>query len=295
VERLVRRVVATHLPGHSIDSVVLLGEGVDNVTYEVNGELVVRFSKEPDPERRAAAVLAEAYLLWAVADISPLPVPVPLFVVAEEGCLAYFTLPGVPLLEVSAPVDRESIARRLGEFLAALHAAPAERMAELVEADDPPLEDWRREAAEEYAIVRPNVPAAHRRPIEEFLAVPPPIDGHAPAFTHNDLGIEHVLVDPATGAITGVVDWSDAAIADPAYDFGLLLRDLGPAALDAAVGGYGSEPAGLRERAAFYARCTVLEDLAYGLETGRKAYVDKSLAGLEWLFRPSHPPGVRCP
>ena len=93
-----------------------------------------------------------------------------------------------------------------------------------------------------------------------------------------------MLVDAATGAVTGVVDWSDAAIADPAYDFGLLLRDLGPEALDAAVGGYGFDPAGLRERAAFYARCAVLEDLAYGLESGRDAYVDKSLAGLEWLF-----------
>jgi aminoglycoside phosphotransferase (APT) family kinase protein len=272
------------MPAHSIDSVVLLGEGVDNVTYEVNGELIVRFRKEPDPARRATAVMAEAHLLWAVADISPVAVPVPLFAVAEEGCLAYFTLPGVPLLEVSAPVDRESIARRLGEFLAALHAAPVERMAELVEVDDPPPADWLQEAVEAYAGVRPTVPAAHRRSVEAFLAVPPPIDGYAAAFSHNDLGIEHVLVDAATGAVTGVVDWSDAAIADPASDFGLLLRDLGPDALDAALGGYGSDPAGFRERAAFYARCTVLEDLAYGLDNSRDAYVDKSLAGLEWLF-----------
>jgi aminoglycoside phosphotransferase (APT) family kinase protein len=34
-------------------------------------------------------------------------------------------------------------------------------------------------------------------------------------LSHNDLGIEHVLVDPATLEVTGVVDWSDAAIVDP--------------------------------------------------------------------------------
>jgi hypothetical protein len=33
-----------------------------------------------------------------------------------------------------------------------------------------------------------------------------------------------------------------------------------------------------------YARRSVFEDLAYGIETGRDKYVDKSLAALEWLF-----------
>jgi hypothetical protein len=40
----------------------------------------------------------------------------------------------------------------------------------------------------------------------------------------------------------------------------------------------------LAERAVFYARCSVLEDLAYGIETGRGRYVDKSLAAMAWLF-----------
>ncbi len=56
-----------------------------------------------------------------------------------------------------------------------------------------------------------------------------------------------MLVDPDTWEVTGIIDWSDAAIVDPAYDFGLLYRDLGPRAR-------------------------------------RRAYVDKSLAALEWLF-----------
>ena len=71
-----------------------------------------------------------------------------------------------------------------------------------------------------------------------------------------------------------------AALVDPAYDYGLLFRDLGPAALPP---GDHLEP-GIRERAAFFARCSVLEDLAYGVETGRKRYADKSTAALTWLF-----------
>jgi aminoglycoside phosphotransferase (APT) family kinase protein len=109
-------------------------------------------------------------------------------------------------------------------------------------------------------------------------------------FSHNDLGIQHVLVDPDTCAITGIIDWTDAAIADPAYDFGLLLRDLGRAGLEAALGSYRrqiSDRESLRQRALFYARCSVFEDLAYGLDRHDASFVDNSLAAIEWLFPPS--------
>lgn len=87
--------------------------------------------------------------------------------------------------------------------------------------------------------------------------------------------------------MTGIIDWSDAAVVDPAHDFGLLLRDLGPAAVRAALSGCRTDTDGLAalsERAVFYARCSVFEDLAHGIETGQGKYVDKSLAALEWLF-----------
>src|ERR1700754_2855216 len=120
-------VVLAHLPGYRVDSVVSLGEGLDNVAYEVNGELIVRCSKEPDPEWRARLVDRDARLLAAVAEVAPVPVPSPTFVDAQRGCLAYRKLPGVPLLDVASSLradDRTSIVATLGEVLAALHAVP---------------------------------------------------------------------------------------------------------------------------------------------------------------------------
>ncbi|GAA4059697.1 phosphotransferase family protein [Nonomuraea soli] len=273
----VREAVAARLPHHRAGSITRLGEGEDNVAFELDGELIVRFSKDPDPESRAARIDAEARLLHAVARISPVPVPEPLFADPGLGCLGYRRLPGTPLLGL--PVPDPSAARlgtTVGELLAALHAG---RMVSLVELDVQPGAAWLEEAAETYAAVAGQVPAAYRPRIEAFLAAPPPHDGYEPVFSHNDLGIEHVLVDPATLAVTGVIDWSDAALCDPAYDFGLLYRDLGPVALDSALRAYG-EADGIRERAVFHARCSVLEDLAYGVA----AYVDKSVAAFAWLF-----------
>ncbi len=124
------------------------------------------------------------------------------------------------------------------------------------------------------------------------MSAPPPSDRHGLVFSHNDLGIEHVLVDPVTWAVTGIIDWSDAAVTDPAYDFGLLYRDLGPAALDLALREYGTgvhDADAIKARVGFYARCSVLEDMAYGLQDGHAKYLDKCLQALNWLF----PSGVR--
>jgi aminoglycoside phosphotransferase (APT) family kinase protein len=284
----VRDAVRAGVPGLQVRSVVLIGEGTDNLAYEVNGELVVRFSKEPDPTRRADLISSEVELLAVVAQISPLPVPRPLFTDPHQGCWAYSKIPGVPLLDLPFPqrlARTPAVAAVLGEFLGALHATPVQQMAQLAGPDETPLPEWRDEAAGNYAAVVGEIPAARRGAVEAFLGTAPPRHGGPLVFSHNDLGIEHVLIDSSTGAITGIIDWSDAALTDPAYDFGLLYRDLGPAALDLALNTYQADDVvALRQRAVFYARCTLFEDLAYGIQSGLSAYTDKSLTALKWLF-----------
>jgi aminoglycoside phosphotransferase (APT) family kinase protein len=256
------------------------------VTYLVNDELILRFSKETDPMLRAEMVAREARLLTEVAGISPLPVPAPRFVIPEQGVLAYGRLPGTQLLRVPAPqrmARAADIGAVLGDLLAALHGVPVERFGDLVEEDVEPLSVWQEEAADTVAEIIGEIPVQYHKAIAVFLDAPAPEAEYTPVFSHNDLGIEHVLVDAESGAITGIIDWSDAAIVDPAYDFGLIYRDLGPEAFAAAAGR--AKPDGIAERAGFYARCAVLEDFAYGLDTGFDPYVDKSLAALEWLFQ----------
>lgn len=259
-----------------------LGEGLDNTAYEAEGELVLRFSKEPDAALRAEGVLREARLLDVVRKISPLPTPEPRFTAPDQGCLAYVKLPGAQLLDLFPVREASSVAATLGHFLSALHSASTTAMAKLVETDDVPLTEWLGEAQEIYGEVASRVPPSFWRPAEAFLEGAPPSRAGALVFSHNDLGIEHVLVD-AESRVTGIIDWTDAAITDPATDFGRIYRDLGPAALDVALAAYGDQGT-LRERAEFYARCGVFEDLAYGMETGDDRYTGKSLAAMQWLF-----------
>ena len=113
--------------------------------------------------------------------------------------------------------------------------------------------------------MRDEVPASRRAAIETVLAGSAPTPPARRTLIHGDLGAEHVFVD--AGRITGIIDWGDAAIGDPALDHGHLLRDLGPIA-------------GGGERARLYAVYTALEDLAYGLQTGRDSYRTNALAAL---------------
>jgi aminoglycoside phosphotransferase (APT) family kinase protein len=289
----VRRVLARHLPGHRVTTVAELDAGLDNRAYLVDGELVVRFSGEPSPERRAALIERDARVLAAVAPIATVAVPEPLFAAPADGCLAYRMLPGTPLLGHPAPRP-VALGRRLGELLAALHSAPAGPLGQLAGSDAATPAEWQRHAAVAYVAARAAVPMGRRAAVEAFLGGPAPAGPARAVFSHNDLGAEHVLVDAGAARITGVIDWSDAAVVDPAHDFGLIERDLGPAALAAALDAYGEHDAALRERAGFHARCTLFEDLAYAVDNGRAAHVGHCLAALARLFA-ARQPRTRAP
>ncbi len=72
---------------------------------------------------------------------------------------------------------------------------------------------------------------------------------------HADLGGEHLLIDPDTSRVTGIIDWTDMEWGDPARDFSGLAR-WRPDLLDAAL----SDRPDLAERASRHAVQAILSD-----------------------------------
>jgi aminoglycoside phosphotransferase (APT) family kinase protein len=64
------------------------------------------------------------------------------------------------------------------------------------------------------AVSEPFVERA-RRLSDRFA---PLLDAAPAAMLHADLGDRELYVEPATGAVTALVDWGDALIGDPLYD-----------------------------------------------------------------------------
>lgn len=280
-----RATLARDFPALAARSFAYLGEGGDHIAFEIGAELVIRFAKRGNQ----SALDREARILRHVAAISPLPTPVPVVAHAGGGYLGYRKLSGVPLLGAVGGFDPRGwpdFAATLGAFLSAINSAPVAPFGDALLADTPSLEEWREEARATFARLRHGLshPVAGR--IADVFAAAPPNAPFTPAFAHTDLGMEHILVDLAARRVTGIIDWGDAALADPARDFGKLYRDLGVGMLDAVLDHYtaGDDSAALRTRAIFYARCGALEDLEYGHATGREEYAAKSLAALPRLF-----------
>jgi aminoglycoside phosphotransferase (APT) family kinase protein len=229
--------------------------------------------------------LLEVDLLAAVAGISTLPVPEPVFADPEVGAIAYRRLPGLPMIDhrVAEPAR---LAPALGRFLGRLHRTPLEKVEHFVERDTYPLTAWLEDAERDYREITEHLPAASRPLIEDFLGRTPPAEPSVEAFCHNDLGAEHVLVDAEANGVTGIIDWTDAAIADPARDLALVYRDLGPEAFEPTLAHYeGSFDDIDRERTAFYARCKLLEDIAYGMSNpAARRYAETGLVHLDRPF-----------
>lgn len=278
-----RTLLADLMPQLQVRSLSRLSACSDHVVFEVNGELILRVRRAADADDPASSE-REAALLGVIAGLSPLPVPVPLAADTDWGAIIYRKLPGTPLTELPTGSPRAAAAG-LAAFIDALHHAPTGRLVDLVGVDTYSMDAWRADAERDYDAIADRLPSSARARVERFLAAAPPAPCADAVFCHNDLGAEHLLVDAESGEITGVIDWTDAALADPARDVSRILRDFGPRMFETVLA---HDPAAwdpaARERATFYARCALLEDLVYGLHGGPRRYADAALAHLSWTF-----------
>jgi aminoglycoside phosphotransferase (APT) family kinase protein len=194
-----------------------------------------------------------------------IPIPGPRFADDDAGVLGYELIPGEPMLGRSPP---PGAAGRLGRFLRDLHGIDPEAVTDLVPTEDADPDAWLAELDGPGDLLR-VLHATRPRPSPQRVVA------------HADLGAEHIL--EFDGELTGIIDWSDAAITDPGLDFARLYRDFGPGFLDALLDVYGPLPDAM-PRITFFARCAALEDLAYGRATGRDEYVRSAERSFEWLF-----------
>ncbi|NUT53082.1 MAG: phosphotransferase, partial [Saccharothrix sp.] len=88
---------------------------------------------------------------------------------------------------------------------------------------------------------------------------------------------EHVLA--ADGALTGVIDFGDAHVGDPAIDLAWALHDTTPAFADDVAAAYGVTD-GLRDRALTWHRLGPWHHVAFGLDQDDPAIVREGLDGV---------------
>jgi aminoglycoside 2''-phosphotransferase len=221
-------------PALRVESCARLGEGWDSVALLVNDQHVFRFAKRPDVAVRQAS---EAELLPLLADRLPLPIPRYAHTWADpawpgQRIVGYRLIPGEQLMHTRLE-HQAAQAEQLGAFVSALHALPvAEARRYGAQGRDAAgqREAYRRFFAGVRANMLPLFTPEEQAAIVAFWSGYLDDDAcftFTPTLVHRDLNTEHVLFDPATGDLTGVIDWGDAALDDPALDFTDMRRELG--------------------------------------------------------------------
>jgi aminoglycoside phosphotransferase (APT) family kinase protein len=256
--------------------------GWDSRVFEVQG-WIVRLPRRPEVTKW---VRAEIRLLAELAD--HLTSRVPRFdLICDTGmrlALGHRKIPGAALAPANLePAGAALLAASIGRFLGELHAFPAGRAASLLGAERSAAgAHVRHEVFIEDIRLRvlPLFARAERSAAEGFLDEwhDPEILAFRPVLTHSDLGPEHLLCESHT--LSGVIDWSDAQVGDPAIDFAWLLHgtpsDFGSWVLDA----YQGRVDGIERRSLFWHRLGPFHEVAYGLDRGDDRFVRSGLDGI---------------
>jgi aminoglycoside phosphotransferase (APT) family kinase protein len=213
-----------------LDFIVVHARALDGTRW------IVRAPRRPDVLAGAAA---EARVLSAVRPV--LAVAVPDWRITDE-VIAYPRLGGTPAvtLDTGAPVwnvidpaaPPAAFVTSLGAMLAALQRVPDDGLPARTLAEE------RRELARAVELARellspPDATIARwSRWIDNDALWPAHV-----ALSHGDLHPGHLLLDER-GALSGVLDWTEARVGDPGIDLAMVYQCFGRATLEAVAAAF---------------------------------------------------------
>jgi aminoglycoside 2''-phosphotransferase len=228
------KLLARQLPDVDASSIEPFGSGDFCLAFNLRDQ-VFRIARHVEA---AEALRRESCILPKIASLLPLPVP-QLAYHAPHGCppftvhkeitgefLTRETWEGMP-----APA-RERAASDLATFLRSLHALPIKIGLDcgLVQIDA--AEIARRLREETANIIHRFLEHETQRRLDQTLKRWSfQHAARGAALLHCDMGPGHVLYNPSTLQLTGVIDFADMVIGDPARDFIYIYEDFGPGLL----------------------------------------------------------------
>ncbi len=240
--------IATH--------VTWLGEGDFCDCYLVNNTHVFRFAKHA---AASAAMRVERCLLPVLQHVLTVKIPQIEFAGrrADTGTemIGYQFLPGIPLeahlLESLSVAAQHKLVEQMVAFALELHAVPLHLVQQCNVPHLEPLSHLTRLMEEGRTRVAPYLSAGvwgyYESLMDEYTRNPD-LHTYHPALLHGDLSPDHFLGNPEQAALTGVIDFGDVYIGDPAWDLIYIYEDYGEETFKSFITRYDPENTHLLER-----------------------------------------------
>jgi aminoglycoside phosphotransferase (APT) family kinase protein len=298
-EQLARRLLDEQFPEFRDCPLTLLGEGWDNVAWQVGDGWVFRF-----PRRQVAAdlITAENAVMPGVAEHLTAPVAWPQRVGQPTDdyqwpFAGYSLIKGEELCMAAPPAGRRLLlAEELGKFLRSLHAVSAEEASKL----GAPLDTIRRldikyrsRRTIEYLARAVDLGLIENlRPWELLLehVIPLCRQPRSVCLVHGDLYSRHVIVKSADNGgdqdarLADVIDWGDLHVGEPAIDLSCAWSLFDTAGRQLLLDCYGDVDSGTLALARFRAVAHSAVCLVYGRDSGAQQLEQASKDALFWLL-----------
>ncbi|MTI95496.1 MAG: hypothetical protein FH749_08395 [Firmicutes bacterium] len=295
-ENIIRTIASRH--GFNIDAEALdlNNSGMDFVTLfarakKDNSKWVLRFPRRQDVLKRMDY---ERDVLELVKD--QLQVEVPDWQVVTDEMVAYPLLSGIPAGTINPELGDyewyidsksppEAYVKSVAATLAELHGVRFETGEHTAIRVEGP-EQVRQAMARNMDAIREllGVSDARWARWQRWLANDALWPQHS-VFMHGDFHPGHTLVDE-TGKLTGLIDWTEAAVNDPAKDFVVFYAAFGEGTLDFVLEQYqaagGRVWPGMKEHIVERWNANPVDYALFALDTGKEEHIEGARESLAW-------------
>jgi aminoglycoside phosphotransferase (APT) family kinase protein len=287
---LAKYLIESQFPNFAPAHLEFIGEGWDNFVYRVNHDYVFRF-----PRRKIGAdfIAIEKKLLPNLGQRLPLPIPEPLFFGHSDTqytwpFLGYRFLYGKSACGLSLSMqERIDLATPLAHFLKALHAISESQALELGAKHDhlgkldipfrwPKLKENLQKIKALGLFSKCDFLLKLLHNLKDITEAGPKV------LVHGDLYARHMLINDSR-ELTGIIDWGDAHIGNPAEDLQLLFDFLPSNGRQLFLDSYGPIDKKTAQLALFRALCCTSALVLYSHDVGDKDLLTECLVGLELM------------
>jgi aminoglycoside 2''-phosphotransferase len=257
--------------------------GDDFTIVEVNNAWMFRFPRSQ--EARNVLEIEKQFL----AEFTPLsPVPVPLYQYVGEGFVGYRKIEGILLSPVRykelSEEGQKKVVEQISAFLSSLHSFPVERARQMGMTVG--WNGWRKEAFQLFkSEIAPRLSQNALRNanscFDAFFS-----SGYTTVVIHGDFyPRDHLFLDPQKEELSGIIDFGDLTLEDPASDLKNLLSDFGEEMLRNVLAAYsGASDQRFIDRMRLAIKAEPLFDAAYDVVFGYPGRFTHHIRDIEVTF-----------
>lgn len=234
-------------------------DGYDHLIAIVNGKIIYRFPKTKEQEKK---LKIETMLLNALRQVITLKIPEAIVHYYYNLDCYYGVYPLIGGIQMKKEVfDRLSdtqkgdIAQGLAQFFIQIHQFSLETAISM-EIQQPDLSHyWSDRLTKTRRDVYPLLSKTEQTWIEQlFKRFLKSLKEHPfqSVVSHSDIKADHIILDPKTYELKGIIDFGDTTIGDPAFDFGWISYEFSSAFLDEVLKSYLPTDNTFRQRIYYY-------------------------------------------